>query len=109
MVPVVLILRLHRRRPCPENGPGRRLSSSLKVVDTTSPLKAPRRPAGFLICSLAGLQAGVAGVIWMFGVFVVAAFWSGRGVWSVPNLFSTVFYGDFAYQDIFLRSTWAGL
>lgn len=76
-------------------------------MDNTSPLAA-RRP-GFLICSLAGLQAGIAGVIWMLGCFVVAAFWGGGGIWSVPNLFATVFYGDFAYQDIFLRSTWAGL
>jgi hypothetical protein len=70
---------------------------------------SPAQKPGFFICSLAGLQAGIAGVIWMFGCLVVAAFWSGRGIWSVPNLFSTVFYGNFAYQDVFLHSTWAGL
>jgi hypothetical protein len=45
----------------------------------------------------------------MFGCFVIASFWYGRGIWAVPNLFSTVFYGDLAYQDEFLRTTWAGL
>jgi len=70
--------------------------------------QAARRP-GLLVYAMAGLQAGIVGVLWMFGCFVVAAFWSGGGIWSVPNLFSTVFYGDFAYQDYFLRSTWAGM
>jgi hypothetical protein len=69
----------------------------------------PARNSGLLIHALAGLEAGMVGVIWMFGCFVVAAFWIGRGIWSVPNLFSTVFYGDFAYQDEFLRTTWSGI
>ena len=62
-----------------------------------------------LLYAAAGLEAGMAGVIWMFGCFFVAAFWNGRGIWSVPNLFATVFYGDVAYQDGFYRTTWAGL
>lgn len=66
------------------------------------------RKSGLLIHAMAGLQAGIVGVVWMFGCFVVAAFWNGRSIWSVPNLFSTVFYGDFAWQDEFLRTTWAG-
>lgn len=45
----------------------------------------------------------------MLGCFAVAALWIGRSIWAVPNLFSTVFYGDLAYQDEFLRTTWAGL
>ena len=70
---------------------------------------SPQTKLGFSICALAGLQAGIVGAIWMFGCFVVAAFWSGGSVWSVPNLFSTTFYGDFAYQDEILRTTWAGM
>jgi len=58
---------------------------------------------------VAGLHAGIVGVFWMFGDFFLAAFWNGRGIWSVPNLFSTVFYGDDSYQDEFLRTTWAGI
>lgn len=64
---------------------------------------------GFTICALAGLHAGIVGVFWMLGCFVIAAFWNGRSIWSVPNLFSTIFYGDNAYQDEFLRTTWAGI
>jgi len=67
-----------------------------------------RRP-GLLIHALAGLEAGMVGVIWMFGCFLVAAFWNGQGIWSVPNLFATVFYGDNAYQAEFLHTTWAGM
>lgn len=58
---------------------------------------------------MAGLQAGVTGVFWMFGCFVLAAFWGGHSIWSVPNLYSTVFYGEDAFQDEFLRTSWAGL
>jgi predicted membrane-bound mannosyltransferase len=62
-----------------------------------------------LIHALAGLQAGIVGVSWMFACFVVAAFWGGGGIWSVPNLFSTVFYGENAWQNEFFRTTWAGI
>lgn len=58
---------------------------------------------------MAGLQAGIVGVVWMFGCFLIAAVWSGRGIWSVPNVFSTLFYGDDAFEGGFLRSTWAGI
>lgn len=62
-----------------------------------------------LTCALAGLHAGIVGIVWMFGCFVVAAFWNGVGIWSIPNLMATVFYGDIAFDDEFLRTTWAGL
>ena len=59
--------------------------------------------------AFAGLQAGITGVIWMFACFFVAAFWGSDGLWSVPNLFATVFYGDYAYEGGFRHSTWAGI
>src|SRR4029077_10254234 len=31
------------------------------------------------------------------------------GLWSVPNLFSTTFYGENAWQNEFFRTTWAGI
>jgi hypothetical protein len=68
-----------------------------------------RSKPGMMTYALAGLEAGIYGVIWMFGCFFVAAFWSSSGIWSVANLFSTVFYGDYAYEGAFLRSTWAGI
>lgn len=70
---------------------------------------ATHQKAGVLIHALAGLQAGMVGVIWMFLCFAVAALWDGNGIWSISNLFSTVFYGDYAYQNEFLRTTWAGI
>jgi hypothetical protein len=80
------------------------------VDNPSSPFAESRsRTSGLLIHALGGLQAGIAGVIRMFACFVVAALWNGRGLWSVPNLFSTVLYGEDAYQGQFRRSTWAGL
>jgi hypothetical protein len=83
-------------------------------VDNTSsdgpfPGSAIRHKSGWLVHALAGLQAGIVGVIWMFGCFIAAALWTDSGIWSVANLFSTVFYGDYAYQNEFLRTTWAGI
>jgi hypothetical protein len=106
---------------------GRPRSSSLKAVDNFSSdgpspnvaepgtSNAPAAEAtvplnsGLLIHALAGLQAGVVGVIWMLVCFVVAAFWNDGGIWSIPNLFSTFFYGENAWEGGFLRTTWAGL
>lgn len=65
--------------------------------------------SGFGISALAGLQAGIVGVVWMFFCFFVAAFWGGGGIWSIPNLFSTAFYGESSYQNEFYRTTWAGV
>jgi hypothetical protein len=67
-----------------------------------------RRP-GMLTYAFAGLEAGITGILWMFGCFFVASYWSSSGLWSVPNLFATVFYGDYAYEGDFRRSTWAGI
>jgi hypothetical protein len=62
-----------------------------------------------LTYAFAGLEAGITGVLWMFGCFFVAAYWNSSGLWSMPNLFATVFYGDYAYEGDFRRSTWAGI
>jgi hypothetical protein len=75
---------------------------------------APPQPAahyrlGFLVPAFAGLQAGIVGVLWMFLCFFAGAIWTGSGIWSVPNLFSTIFHGEYAYQNEFFKSTWAGI
>ena len=94
----------------PSDGQSPAASTGGESIETRSPADSlPRHKSGLLLHALAGLEAGIVGVIWMFGCFVVAAFWEGRGIWAVPNLFSTLFYGDYAYQDQFLRTTWAGL
>jgi hypothetical protein len=68
----------------------------------------PHRP-GTLVFAFAGLQAGIVGALWMFLCFFVGAIWTGSGIWSVPNLFSTLFHGEYAYQNEFFTSTWAGI
>jgi hypothetical protein len=59
--------------------------------------------------AIAGLQAGIAGTAWMFVCFAIAALWNGQSIWSVPNVFSILFYGENVYQDEFSRKTWAGI
>jgi len=68
-----------------------------------------RPRTSLLTHALAGLEASIVGIVWMFGCFVVAAFWNGTGIWSVPNLFATVFYGSYTFDDAFFRTTWSGL
>jgi hypothetical protein len=77
-------------------------------VDLSSNSSSGRQP-GLPLYALAGLQAGVTGVFWMLGCFAVAAFWGGSSLWSIPNLFSTVFYGEDAWQGEFLKTSWSGL
>lgn len=70
---------------------------------------APAPPASLLLNAWAGLHAGMVGVFWMVGCFFVGAIWSGNGIWSVPNLFATLFHGDIAYEGVFLSTTWSGI
>lgn len=80
--------------------------------DPTSYAVHPPPPAykpGVLVFALAGLQAGIVGVVWMFVCFFVGAIWTDSGLWSVPNLFATLFHGEYAYQNEFFRSTWSGI
>jgi hypothetical protein len=69
----------------------------------------PHGKPGLLLSAMAGLQAGIVGVAWMFACFLTAAFWNGQSIWSMPNIFSTVFYGENVYADDFSRRTWAGM
>lgn len=77
-------------------------------ISFATPPPKPYHP-GALAHAFAGLQAGIVGVIWMFLCFFVGALWSGGGIWSVPNLFATTFYGDYAYQNEFFKVTWTGI
>lgn len=49
------------------------------------------------------------GVIWILVTFFAGAILTGGGVWSVPNLFATTLYGEYAYQNQFYKTTWAGI
>jgi hypothetical protein len=45
----------------------------------------------------------------MFGCFYVGGIITGHGLWFIPNLFATVFYGDYVNADGFFHTTWAGI
>lgn len=78
--------------------------SRLGIVSNFPPVRSSLR-----IYALAGLEASTVGVLWMAVCFALAAIAAGDGIWAVPNLFATAFYGDIAYQGSFGRSTWAGM
>ncbi|MDQ1469531.1 MAG: hypothetical protein QOJ99_1011 [Bryobacterales bacterium] len=59
--------------------------------------------------ALAGLEAGVLGALLMTGWLMLASVWLHRSVWSVPNLFATVFYGPEAYVNAFVHSSLSGV
>jgi hypothetical protein len=59
--------------------------------------------------ALAGLQAGVSGALLMMVWSAVAALWSGRSIWTIPNLYATTLYGSDAYVNGLARSSWSGL
>ncbi|MDP9054452.1 MAG: hypothetical protein M3N93_09155 [Acidobacteriota bacterium] len=58
---------------------------------------------------LAGLQAGVLGSLVMFLWVMLGSVWNGRSAWVVPNLFSTTFFGNEAYRNQFLKTSWVGV
>jgi hypothetical protein len=59
--------------------------------------------------TLAGIQAGVSGALFMMVWSAITSLWSRRSIWAIPNLYATAFYGSRAYVDQFLRSSWSGL
>ena len=88
------------------------MAADAEPRDPTSyavPPPPPPQHPGILVFAFAGLQAGIVGVFWMLLCFFAGALLTGSGIWSVPNLFATVFHGEYAYQNEFFRSTWAGI
>jgi len=67
---------------------------------------APKSP---LAVALAGLQAGMVGVLWMLAWLGLSAAWQKDSFWKPENLFATAFYGGEAYQSGFVHTTYAGL
>lgn len=59
--------------------------------------------------ALAGIQAGVLGVMVMLACTALGSIVDGRSVWLVPNLFASVFYGADAFQNSFVYSAWSGI
>jgi hypothetical protein len=59
--------------------------------------------------TLAGLQAGVVGALFMIVWSMAGSLWSRRSIWTIPNLYASNFYGSRAYTNQFVRSSWSGL
>jgi hypothetical protein len=74
------------------------------MEDTTE----TRIPA-VLSATLAGLQAGMVGVLWMLAWLGVSASWQNQGFWNSENLFATLFYGSDAVRSDFSWKSLAGL
>jgi hypothetical protein len=64
---------------------------------------------GGLRSALAGIQAGVLGALALLACVMVGSLWDHRSIWVVPNLFATTFFGDNAYRNQFLRTSWTGV
>ncbi len=67
------------------------------------------RPVDALSAALAGLQAGMVGVLCMLAWLGIDSSWDRRGFWNNENLFATLFYGDDAIRAGFSIRTLPGL
>jgi hypothetical protein len=74
------------------------------MEDTTE----TRVPAALSV-TLAGLQAGMLGALWMLAWLGVSSAWQNRGFWNPENIFAAFFYGSDAVRDDFGSKTLAGL
>ncbi len=59
--------------------------------------------------SLAGLQAGMLASLTMLVWLALTSIWYKRSVWSVPNLFSSTFFGEAAFRAGFGKTTSSGI
>jgi hypothetical protein len=74
-------------------------------MDTAS----ERAGAGPLSALLAGLQAGMQGVLWMLAWLGVYAAWQRLSFWTPENLMATAFYGSGALRRDFSGRTISGM
>lgn len=51
----------------------------------------------------------MAGAFTMILWLALAAAWSRRSFWMIPNLYATTFYGSRVYENQFTRGSWSGL
>jgi hypothetical protein len=71
---------------------------------------AKGKPAnGAFSASLAGLEAGMVGVLWMLAWLAVSAAWQRRSIWTSENLMASLFYGSSAIRRGFASQTLSGL
>lgn len=70
---------------------------------------ARERAADTLSMSLAGLQAGMAAVLYMLAWLGLSAAWHQSSFWTAENLWASTFYGGAAIHRGFSVSTLSGL
>jgi len=70
---------------------------------------APTAPAGAFDGLLAGLQAGMVGVLLMLAWLGLNAAWQQRSFWTAENLMASVFYGTGSIRSGFAGRTLPGL
>jgi hypothetical protein len=68
-----------------------------------------RHPADALSAFLAGLQAGMLGVLWMLAWLGISAAWQQRSFWTAENLMASAFFGAEAIHRGFAFQTLSGL
>ena len=73
------------------------------------PLVPPERPAGGMEWLLAGLQAGMVGVLLMLAWLGTDAVWQQRSFWTAENLMASVFYGTRSIHSGFASRTLPGV
>jgi hypothetical protein len=69
----------------------------------------PRPPAGALESLLAGMQAGMVGVLLMLAWLGLSAVWQQRSFWTAENLMASAFYGPGSIHSGFAGRTLPGL
>ena len=69
----------------------------------------PRAPASALECALAGLQAGMVGVLLMLAWLGLSAAWQQRSFWTAENLMASAFYGPQSIHSGFAGRTLPGV
>jgi hypothetical protein len=74
-------------------------------MDDTTETRLP----GAFSASIAGLQAGMLGALWMLAWLGVSAAWQNQGFWNTENLFSTAFYGSGGLRSDLSMKTLPGL
>jgi hypothetical protein len=77
------------------------------VPDTRPPI--PAAPVTAIASALAGMQAGMLGVLCMLAWLGIDSSWDRRGFWRDQNLFASFFYGDAAIHEGFTSKTLSGL
>jgi uncharacterized protein DUF6789 len=68
-----------------------------------------RHPAYALSAFLAGLQAGMLGVLWMLAWLGISAAWQQRSFWTAENLMASGFFGAGSIHSGFATQTLSGL